>query len=96
MTLGEVAGAPGLAPRDASAAMALVTAATERSPEIVGFQAGAGGWKAGRSRFAGHVDGLTPLAISPRQRLDDVVRAVSDPPFGGTDCALPMRYAIER
>ena len=36
---------------------------------------------------------LTPLAISPRQRLDDAVRAVSDLPFGGTDCALPMLYA---
>lgn len=39
---------------------------------------------------------LTPLAISPRQRIDDAIRAVSDLPFGGTDCALPMRYAIER
>ena len=38
-------------------------------------------------------DGLTPLAISPRQRLDDAVKAVSDLPFGGTDCALPMLYA---
>jgi 60 kDa SS-A/Ro ribonucleoprotein len=96
MSWGEVAGAPGLTPRDASAAMALVTAATERSPEIVGFHAGLGGWTAGRSsRFAGHTDGLTPLAISPRQRLDDAVRAVSDLPFGGTDCALPMRYALE-
>jgi 60 kDa SS-A/Ro ribonucleoprotein len=37
--------------------------------------------------------GLTPLAISPRQRLDDVVKTVSDLPFGGTDCALPMLYA---
>ena len=76
--------------------MALVTAATERSPEIVGFHAGEDGWRAGSSRFPGHVDGLTPLAISPRQRLDDAVRAVPDLPFGGTDCALPMRYALER
>jgi 60 kDa SS-A/Ro ribonucleoprotein len=94
MRCGEVAGAPGLTPRDASAALALVTAATERSPEIVGFHAGAGGWVAGRSRFRGRTDGLTPLAISPRQRLDDAVRAVSGLPFGGTDCALPMRYAL--
>jgi 60 kDa SS-A/Ro ribonucleoprotein len=41
-------------------------------------------------------DGLTPLAISPRQRLDDAVTAVSDLPFGGTDCSLPMRYALDR
>ena len=76
--------------------MALVTAATERSPEIVGFHAGRGGWRSGTNRFPGHVDGLTPLAISPRQRLDDAIRTVSDLPFGATDCALPMRYAIER
>jgi 60 kDa SS-A/Ro ribonucleoprotein len=79
MTWGRVAGVPGLTPRDASAALALVTAATEERYEIVGF-----------------MDRLTPLAISPRQRLDDVVRAVSDLPFGGTDCALPMLYARRR
>ena len=39
-----VAGVPGLTPRDASAAMALVTAATEPRHEIVGFCAG--GWSA--------------------------------------------------
>jgi 60 kDa SS-A/Ro ribonucleoprotein len=76
MLWGEVAGVPGLTPRDASAALALVTAATEARYEIVGFY-----------------DGLTPLAISPRQRLDDAVKVVSDLPFGGTDCALPMLYA---
>lgn len=79
MTYGEIAGVPGLTPRDASAAMALVTAATEARHEIVGFCAG---------------DGLTPLSISPRQRLTDAIRAVSDVPFGGTDCSLPMRYAL--
>jgi 60 kDa SS-A/Ro ribonucleoprotein len=79
MTCGAVAGVPGLTPRDASAALALVTAASETRYEVVGFY-----------------DGLTPLAISPRQRLDDAVRTVSDLPFGRTDCALPMLYALER
>ena len=37
MTWGRVAGVPGLTPRDASAALALVTAATEERYEIVGF-----------------------------------------------------------
>jgi 60 kDa SS-A/Ro ribonucleoprotein len=94
MEHGWVAGVPGLSPRDASAALALVTAATEPQYEIVGFYAGRGGWKAGKRRewYLG-ADGLTPLAISPRQRLDDAVKAVSDLPFGGTDCALPMLYA---
>jgi 60 kDa SS-A/Ro ribonucleoprotein len=94
MTYGEIAGVPGLTPRDASAALALVTAATESRYEVVGFFAGKGGYKKkGRSVWAGYTDGLTPLAIGPRQRLDDVVKTVSDLPFGGTDCALPMLYA---
>ena len=95
MQSGRVAGVPGLSPRDASAALALVTAATEPSWQIVGFYAGRDGWKAGgrrRQRYGG-VDGLTPLTISPRQRLTDAVRAVSGLPFGATDCALPMLYA---
>jgi 60 kDa SS-A/Ro ribonucleoprotein len=83
----------GLTPHDASAALALLTAAIEARYEIVGFFAGPGGFKPGPSRFAGWTDGLTPLQISPRQRLDDAVQAVSDLPYGGTDCALPMRYA---
>lgn len=73
--------------REASAALALVTAATEQTYEIVGFTSIRFGW----SRDAA----LTPLAISPRQRLDDAIRAVSNLPFGGTDCALPMLHALE-
>jgi 60 kDa SS-A/Ro ribonucleoprotein len=34
-----------------------------------------------------------PLAISPRQRLDDVIKAISNLPFQTTDCSLPMVYA---
>jgi 60 kDa SS-A/Ro ribonucleoprotein len=75
---GMVAGVPGLTPRIASAAMALVTAATEAQHQFVSFQTT-----------------LTPLTISPRQRLDDVVRSVSGLPFGGTDCGLPMLWALE-
>jgi 60 kDa SS-A/Ro ribonucleoprotein len=95
MQSGQVAGVPGLSPRDASAALALVTAATEQSWQIVGFYAGRHGWKAGgrRRQWYGGADGITPLTISPRQRLTDAVRAVSGLPFGATDCALPMLYA---
>jgi 60 kDa SS-A/Ro ribonucleoprotein len=94
MGVGQVAGVPGLTPRDASAALALVTAATESRYETVGFFAGPRGFsKRGVGRFAGRNDGLTPLAISPRQRLDDAVKTISGLPFGGTDCALPMLYA---
>lgn len=83
-----ISGLP-LSCREASAALALVTAATESAYEIVGFtSSGNGGWS--------HEAALTPLAISPRQRLDDAVRAVSSLPFGGTDCSLPMLHALER
>ncbi|HYW06829.1 MAG TPA: TROVE domain-containing protein [Longimicrobium sp.] len=74
--------------REASAAMALVTAATEDRHFFTAFTAGGH-----RSMHNGFTSGLTPLAISPRQRLDDVVKQVEAIPFGGTDCALPMLEA---
>ncbi|MAG26466.1 RNA-binding protein [Candidatus Pacearchaeota archaeon] len=43
--------------------------------------------------FTGHMQNLN---ISPRQRLDDVVRNISNLPFGSTDCALPMRDALSK
>jgi len=78
MSMGSVSGVPGLTPRVASAAMALITAATEHDHTFLGF-----------------AHQLVPLKISPRQRLDDVVATVSGLPFGGTDCALPMLWALE-
>jgi len=39
---------------------------------------------------------IVPVDISPRMRLDDVCRKVASIPMGGTDCALPMLYALER
>jgi 60 kDa SS-A/Ro ribonucleoprotein len=96
MTVDTVAGVPGLTPRDASAALALVTAATEPDYEVVGFFAGKSGWKSRTKQLYSVEQGLTPLAISPRQRLDDAVKTVSNLPFGGTDCALPMLYAQAR
>ena len=65
---GEVAGVPGLSPRDASAAMALVTAATEPRYEIVGFCSA--GWllTAGRRLRKSTPDGLAPLTTSSGRR----------------------------
>lgn len=40
-------------------------------------------------------DKLVPIDISPKMRLDQVVRKVSNLPFGGTDCSQPMLYAIK-
>lgn len=36
---------------------------------------------------------LTELKISPNMRLDSVLKVISSSQMGGTDCALPMRYA---
>ncbi|MDX2077887.1 MAG: TROVE domain-containing protein [bacterium] len=38
---------------------------------------------------------MIPLNISAKMRLDTVIEAISNIPFGGTDCALPMIYALE-
>lgn len=81
-----VSGLP-LTCREASAAMALVTAATEPAHQIIAFSDG------------GAANTNTPavvgMAISPRQRLDDVLNTVNRMPFAGTDCALPMMAAIK-
>ncbi len=98
MGAGTVAGVAGLSPRLASAAMAAITMATEPEVQIVAFtSAGRGGWTAPSKRVRFSVpDGISPLALSSRQRLDDIVKTVSGLPFGGTDCSLPMLYALDR
>jgi 60 kDa SS-A/Ro ribonucleoprotein len=87
-----IAGMP-LSCREASAALAMVTAATEPDHDVVGFTSGGryGGWSS-----YGRRSELTPLDVSPRRRLDDNIRAVSNLPFGGTDCALPITDALAR
>lgn len=76
MGTGAIAGVPGLSPRVASAAMAMVTANTEPNWMVLMF-----------------ADGFRPLNLSPRNRLDEVVNAIRNLPFGNTDCALPMLAA---
>jgi 60 kDa SS-A/Ro ribonucleoprotein len=78
MSQGVIAGAPGLSPRVGSAAMALITAATEEDHGFVAF-----------------TGTLKELRIAPTQRLDKVVKAVSELPFGPTDCAQPMLWAAK-
>jgi 60 kDa SS-A/Ro ribonucleoprotein len=84
-----ISGLP-ITPREASAALALVTMATEPSCDVVGFT---GGGFYGRRASR---EPISELSISPRQRLDDAIRSVSDLPFGSTDCSLPMIWAGER
>lgn len=86
-----IAGMP-LDCREASAALALVTLATEPDAAAYGFTAASGRNTLGWVRSAA----FTPLSLSPRQRLNDAVRTVSRLPFGATDCALPMQHAIKQ
>lgn len=79
MTMGTVAGIPGLDPRTASAALAMVTYKTEKNFLPMAF-----------------CDRFVDLNISRAQRLDDVCNAMNRLPFGGTDCSLPMEYAIQK
>lgn len=105
MTTETVAGMP-ITPREASAAMAMVTARVEPTHHIVGFTSNYKGspispdhWAAPRGQHRhvwGSNDGLCPMALSPRQRLDDVLRTIKNTPAGGTDCAIPMLYAMDR
>ena len=85
-----VHGLPFLSCREASAAMALVTAATEPRHLFTAFTAGSH-----RSMWKGLGGGLSQLSISPRDRLDRVVRMIGNLEFGGTDCALPMLEAMK-
>ncbi len=39
---------------------------------------------------------LIPFNVSPRERLDDVAHKMAGTPMGGTDCALPMLYAMKQ
>jgi 60 kDa SS-A/Ro ribonucleoprotein len=92
MASGSIAGVTGLTPRIGSAAMALVTAATEPDHAFVGFTAAASGYG---GKWGGGPSGITPLEIDPRKRLDQVVSEIGALPFGGTDCALPMLWATQ-
>jgi len=82
----QISGLP-ISCREASAALSLVTAATEPMTMTVGFTSSTRSWSG--------VTGLSPLDISPRMRLDDVVRKTSGLNFGATDCSLPMLEAAK-
>lgn len=79
MGVGQIAAIPGLTPRLACGAMAMVTVRTEKQ-----YYSGA---------FTGKI---VPLALSAKQRLDDVCNTMSRLPFGITDCSLPMLDATQR
>jgi 60 kDa SS-A/Ro ribonucleoprotein len=85
----QISGLP-ITAREASTALAMVQVATEPETHVVAFTSNNG------SYYSGHRTSLTGLDLSNRRRLDDVCRAASQIPFGGTDCALPMIWAMQQ
>ena len=73
-----IAGMAGITPKIGSAAIAMITAAVEQ-----------------QYHFCAFTQTLIPLnGFSSKMRLPDAIKAVSNLPFGGTDCSQPMIYAL--
>lgn len=83
MDSGVIAGVPGLTPREASAAMGMVTARSE--------------WSGDRPQFhsVAFETNVTPFSISPKESLEQVVKKMRNMHMGGTDTSAPMRYALQ-
>lgn len=98
MAIGCVAGTS-LTPREGAACLALVTAATEKQHCIYGFTGDITSHYGGRFLNTPLVktcsEAMTELGISPKVRLDTVVRKLNSATMGPTDCAMPMRHALE-
>jgi 60 kDa SS-A/Ro ribonucleoprotein len=71
-----------------SGALAMTIARTEPAHVIRGFTSSGGGWYNRNSE-------LTDLGISAKSSLNDAMRKVQKSNFGGTDCSLPMTWALE-
>lgn len=90
MTMGEIAGVPGLSPRVASAALALLWAKTEPSCLVKGFTATGGGgyWNRGTA--------LTDLTSDFKTgTLSSVQERVGSMDFGATEPALIIEDALK-
>lgn len=81
-----------LSAAEAVGALSLVIQKTEPMTHTMAFTSGSGGYGYSRGN-----SGMQPLNISSAQRLDDVLSTMRNlgGRWGGTDCALPMLYALE-
>lgn len=95
----DVAGVPGLSPRVASCAMSLITAATEAMTTTIAFSSGTtGGTYSWYGRNSGAQQPVTEVNISPRDRLDTVVKKSEalSVGMGATDISLPFIWAQQK
>ena len=96
MGRGEVAGVPGLSPRMAAAAMAMVIARREPNYYMAGFTADGDWTRPGIPvlRYSGPQ--MAPLSITASDSLNDAMQKTAGLPFDRTDCALPILDALEK
>ena len=86
----EIAGVPGLTPRMAAAAMAMVIARREPNYYMAGFAGNNNNWSDGY----GVNTRMEPLSITASDSIYDAMPKTQAMPFGRTDCALPMLDAM--
>lgn len=84
---------PTLTHREATAALAMIWVATEPQVDVYGFTCAGNGFGA---QWGGGDPGFESIPMRPGQKLADVVSYVQRMKMGGTDCSLPMRFALEQ
>jgi len=88
-----VVGIPGLSCREAAAALAMTTVHTEENYCVYGFSCAVRGQCGGRWGKGTIV--LKSIELSKKMRLDTVQETMRKIEMGGTDCSLPILYALE-
>ena len=81
----------GLTAREASMAMALITAKVEPDVRLIAFTQG--GWSNGNSSRSYYGSSVKEVKIDPNGTLAKAVRDTANMPFSGTDCSLPVLWA---
>lgn len=85
MGSGVIAGVPGLTPRDACAAMALVTARSEWSGDTIKFP---------MYHCINFTTSVKEFPLAPTESLETVIKRMEQQIYGGTDCSAPMIWAL--
>lgn len=92
-------GVAGLDCRECAAVLSMVTARVEDNYHITYFSSGSSRYGYGRygrrSKSFDYSGGIGVYPCGPKDRLDTVIQRTNGLPAGGTDCALPMLYAMK-
>lgn len=82
-----IAGKP-ITAREMAVGMAMPIVDAEDNVDVVGFTSKDDNWRHNNNI-------LVDLDLSRRRRIDDIIRETRNLPFGGTDCSLPMEWALD-